>query len=245
MALLHSYGALGKTNLMSPNVPPALHRPLGEEPTPQTSFPWDRDKWREQMHDLPEVLKTLACLPDTVDRQSTRAVVLSELSQGRVWAAFVPAMIWGWGTTGLGPLRTRWVLTQTDDKSHDPIHLPVQASVAERLETGARTVRENGPLDAFRVMNSQARIKHLGPSYFTKWLYFCSAIEGPDDASAAPILDKRITGWLRAHAGISLDANKSASYGEYLGLLTDWGKQYGRTRVQVEKTIFKLATGRG
>lgn len=230
---------------MSPEVPPVLAGPLGEEPQPQKSFPWHRDKWREELHDLPDVLKTLDGLPDRVDRQSTRDVVLHELAQGRVLSAFVPVMVWGWGTTGLGPLRTRWVLTQTDDKRASARHLPIQASVIDRLEAGSRTVREDGPLTAFKLMNNGGRIKHLGPSYFTKWLYFCSALQGPDDASAAPILDKQIVSWLREHAGVSLNADKSASYAAYLEVLGDWGKQYGRTPVQVEKTIFKLATDRG
>lgn len=234
-----------KTGSMSPDVPALLDRLLGEEPKPQKSFPWHRDKWRKELHDLPDVLETLDELPDRVDRQSTRDVVLHELARGRVLSAFVPAMIWGWGTTGLGPLRTRWVLTETNDKSAPALHLPIQASVVERLEAGSRTVRENGPLDAFRLMNNDGRIKHLGPSYFTKWLYFCSSLQGPDDATAAPILDKQIVRWLRENAFIRLDPNKSASYAEYLETLGDWGERHGRTPVQVEKTIFTLATGRG
>ncbi|WP_284991009.1 hypothetical protein [Arthrobacter sp. efr-133-TYG-120] len=89
-----------------------------------------------------------------------------------------------------------------------------------------------------------AFIKHLGRSYFTKWLYFASALEGPDDAAAAPILDDKITGWLDNETDLSLDKS-TASYGRYLELLACWGEPYGRTRVQVEKAIFKLATGRG
>lgn len=240
-----SLAAVRKTGTMSPDVPLALTGLLGEEPKPQKSFPWHRDKWRQELHDLPDVLETLDGLPDRVDRQSTHDVVLHELSQGRVLSAFVPAMIWGWGTTGLGPLRTRWVLTQTNDKSAPALHLPIQASVIERLEAGSQIVREHGPLAAFRLMNNDGRIKHLGPSYFTKWLYFCSALHGPDDAAAAPILDKRIVQWLREQALISLNANKSTSYAQYLEILAGWGEQYGRTPVQVEKAIFKLATDRG
>ncbi|WP_353713580.1 hypothetical protein [Arthrobacter sp. K5] len=230
---------------MSPDVPSVLDELLTEEPKPQESFPWLRDKWRQELHDLPEVLETLDELPDRVDRQSTRDVVLHELARGRVLSAFVPAMVWGWGTTALGPLRTRWVLTQTNDRSAPAFRLSVQTSVAERLEAGSLIVRKKGPLDAFRLMNNDGKIKHLGPSYFTKWLYFCSSLQGPDDATAAPILDKQIARWFREHALIDLNPNKSASYAEYLETLNDWGKPYGRTPVQVEKTIFKLATGRG
>lgn len=230
---------------MSINVPPVLAGLLGEPPEPQGSFPWHRSKWQEQMHDLPEVLATIDQLPDRVDRQSTREVVLAELSAGRVLAAFIPAMIWGWGTTALGPLRTRWVLTEIADKSQPALHEPVVPTVETRLGAGIQAGRDHGPLGGFRFMNGEGRIKHFGPSYFTKWLYFGSAQQGPDAPEAAPILDKQIVVWLRNHCGLSLDAAKSASYAQYLELLGQWGQTYGLTRVQVEKVIFKLATGRG
>lgn len=245
VAFLPSQPALRDTGTMSSNVPLVLDGPLREEPVAQKSFPWHRDAWREQMHDLPDVLDTLEQLPDRVDRQSTRDVVLSELAQGRVLPAFVPAMIWGWGTTGMGPVRTRWVLTQIVDRTAPATNLPIYAPVIDRLEAGSRVVREDEPLSAFTLMNNGGRIKHLGPSYFTKWLYFSSALNGPDDAAAAPILDKQIVSWLYEYAGISLNANKSASYAQYLELLADWGARCERSPVQVEKSIFKLATGRG
>ncbi|SDL79331.1 hypothetical protein SAMN04487916_114115 [Arthrobacter sp. ov407] len=121
---------------------------------------------------------------------------------------------------------------------------PVVPSVSGRLEAGAQAARDDGPHEAFRLMNNDGAIKHLGRSYFTKWLYFASALEGPDDAAAAPILDDKIAGWLDREAKFSLDRT-TASYARYLELLACWGERYGRTRVQVEKAIFKLATGRG
>ncbi|MFP3578733.1 hypothetical protein SB659_03995 [Arthrobacter sp. SIMBA_036] len=230
---------------MTPNVPPSLVALLEDEPTPQVAFSWNPTPWREQMHNLPEVLATLDQLPEKVDRQLIRDVVLSELDAGRVLSAFVPAMVWGWGTTsGQGALRTRWILTETHDRSQAPELLPVVPTVTARLEAGAKAAREDGPREAFRLMNNDGAVKHLGRSYFTKWLYFASALEGPDDAAAAPILDDKITGWLDKESKVSLDKS-TASYETYLDLLQCWGEPYGRTRVQVEKAIFKLATGRG
>lgn len=197
------------------------------------------------MHDRPEVLATLEQLPDRVDRQMIRDVVMSELGSGRVLSAFVPAMVWGWGTTsGRGALRTRWILTEIGDRSQPPAPLPVVASVGERLVAGAQAAREAGPEEAYRLMNNEGAIKHFGRSYFTKWLYFASALNGPDDAAAAPILDDKITGWLGRETELSLDRS-TASYAQYVELLACWGEPYGRTRVQVENAIFKLATGRG
>lgn len=230
---------------MTIDIPPALLSLLEEEPTPQEPFPWVRQPWLDQMHDRPEVLSTLEQLPDRVDRQLIRDVVMSELGSGRVLSAFVPAMVWGWGTTsGRGALRTRWILTEIGDRSQSPVPFPVVASVSERLEAGAQAAREAGPEEAYRLMYNEGAIKHFGRSYFTKWLYFASALEGPDDAAAAPILDDKITDWLGKEADLYLDKS-TASYAQYLELLACWGEPHGRTRVQVEKAIFKLATGRG
>lgn len=223
-------------------VPAELAELLVAEPLPQQSFSWNRMPWREQMHDLPDVLTALDALPDRVDRSSTRQIVLAELDAGRILPAFVSAMIWGHGATGFGPVRTRWVFTGV--RSHRAREAPVLALVSERLGEGAATARQHGPLRAFQLMNNSGGIKHLGAAFFTKWLYFASAIQGPDDPVAAPIIDSKVTGWLNEHAGVTLDVNRTPSYEVYLNLLNAWSEHYGRSPVQVEKAIFGLATGR-
>jgi hypothetical protein len=106
-------------------------------------------------------------------------------------------------------------------------------------------VRSDGALAAFRLMNNEGRILHLGASYFTKWLYFTSSVDGIRDPNAAPIFDDRIVGWLEDPAGVPLAKNSTDSYSQYLHLLRNWGEPYGRTRAQVEIEILRLATGRG
>lgn len=228
---------------MAHQAPPnVLAELLESEPAAQRSFAWSPGPWRAQMHDLPDVLEVIDELPDAVDRHSTRDVVLAELEAGRVLSAFVPAMIWGYGTVGYGPTRVRWVLT--GNKSTEAVSAPVLPSVSDRLAAGAQKVRENGPREAFYLMNNEGRIKHLRASFFTKWLYFASALSGPDDPAAAPILDRQVATWLADNADASLQLNDTNSYSAYLDLLSTWGEQYGRTPVQVEKAIFGLATGR-
>ena len=193
------------------------------------------------MQDLPQVMDVLGRMPERVDRASTREVVLQELEAGRTLPAFVTAMVWGYGTTGYGPVRTRWVLTGTKT---NPMESPVLPQVPARLEAGATAVLQDGSLEAFRLMNNEGKVKYLGPAFFTKWLYFTSAFQSPDDAKAAPILDKQVSDWLLAHAGVSLEPDRTSSYERYVGLLTAWGRLHNRTAVQIEKAIFGLATGR-
>lgn len=226
-----------------PEIPPALASLLTATPVLQGTFPWHRGPWQREMHDLPEVLAVLDRLPERVDRDSTRRIVLEELQAGRVVPAFVCVMIWGYGTIGVGPVRTRWVLTGVGTRGAS--QAPILPTVEVNLEAGVQTVRIQGPREAFWLMNNEGGVKHLGSAYFTKWLYFASALNGPDDPDAAPILDKQVIGWLKNHAGISLNANSTNSYAEYLDLLTAWGTEHERSRVQVEKAIFGLATGRG
>ncbi|WP_415853345.1 hypothetical protein [Sinomonas sp. G460-2] len=231
---------------MTIHVPAALAEALAGEARPQGSFPWTKQPWLDQMHDLPDVLSLLDRLPERVSRHSTADAVSAELDEGRVLPAFIAAMVWGWGTTaGMGALRTRWILTQTKAKSADAVAEPVDDSVAVRLEAAVKSVRADGALEAFRLMNNEGGLLHLRASYFTKWLYFTSALEGPADPNAAPILDDRVVAWLEDTAGVALEKNKTDSYGEYLDLLANWGKPYGRTRAQVETEIFRLATQRG
>jgi hypothetical protein len=99
-------------------------------------------------------------------------------------------------------------------------------------------------VEAFRFLNNEGHIKHLGGAFFTKWLYFASALNSPDDRAAAPILDKQVRDWLAAHASISLDVYSTASYKRYVEILTAWGDSYERSPSQVEKAIFELATER-
>ena len=231
---------------MTPNqaapVPLELDALLRAAPVRQGDFAWSREPWRVQAHDLPEVLAMLEALPDRVDRHSVREVVLEEFRAGNALSAFVAAMIWGYGTTGYGPGRVRWVLTGT--RGTRAVDEPILATVATRLTAGATTVREAGPLEGYRAMNNELRIKFLGGAFFTKWLYFVSAVEGPYAVGAAPILDRQVASWLDRNQVMGLNIRSTASYARYLELLAAWGEQYGRSRVQVEQAIFGLATGR-
>ncbi|KAA0093641.1 hypothetical protein CIW49_26700 [Mycolicibacterium sp. P1-18] len=193
------------------------------------------------MHDLPDVLTMLEGLPDEVDRTTTRDTVLAELESGRVLPAFVAAMVWGYGDAGYGATRVRWVLTGVKKGARSA---SVRGDVPGLLGDAVQVVRADGPVEGFRYMANAGRIKHLASAFFTKWLYFSSALSDSDDSRAAPILDKRVNDWLRVNAHMTLDISRTAEYRRYLDALTHWGEGYARTPVQVEKAIFGLATGR-
>lgn len=225
-----------------PEIPPTLAAQLDAEPAAQQGFTWDRDAWQTKMHDLPDVLDFLDGLPSCVNRDDIRKGVRSELKAGRVLPAFVSAMVWGYGDRGYGPTRVRWVLTGTRGRA--AIHSPVLPTVSDRLAEAVDIVQSQGPVGGFRFMNNSGRIKFLGPAFFTKWLYFTSAVTDANGSEAAPILDKQVTYWIREYTGISLNLNRTPAYERYLDFLESWGRPYNRTPVQVEKAIFGLQTGR-
>jgi len=223
------------------DVPSQLAELLAAPPVPQRAFVWRRSAWLHAMHDLPNVQRVLEELPDAVDRNQVRQVVNTQLENGGVFQAFVSAMVWGYGDKGYGPIRVRWVLTGVKAGARDA---PVRQDVADRLKAAADTVRICGPVEGFRYLNNEGHIKHLGGAFFTKWLYFVSAVRSADDPDAAPILDQQVKAWLGTHAATTIDIDRTSDYQSYLAILTNWGDQYGRTPVQVEKAIFGLATGR-
>ena len=133
------------------------------------------------MHDLPDVQRVLDSLPDRVDRNLVREVVTSQLEDRQILPAFVSAMIWGYSDSGYGPTRVRWVLTGVKTGTRDA---PVRSDVADSLRAAVDTVRGQGPVEGFRYMNNAGRIKDLAGAFFTKWVYFASAIISADDANA-------------------------------------------------------------
>ena len=226
---------------MDSKVPPLLAEVLAKQPIPQRAFLWMPASWRKEMHDLPEVLQLLDDLPERVDRSLVREVVLAELDGGRVLPAFVSAMVWGYGDRGYGATRVRWVLTGVKAGAHNA---RVRGDVAGLLRAATEVVRAQGPVEGFRYMNNTGRIKYLASAFFTKWLYFASALTSPDDPNAAPILDDLVREWLEKHANVILDISRTPDYQRYVETVTAWGENFGRTPVQVEKAIFGLATGR-
>jgi hypothetical protein len=208
----------------------------------QRSFRWRRGPWEAALHDDQPSVELLHRLGERVDRETTRAVVHGELAAGRVLPAFVGAMIWGYGTTGYGPARVRWVLTGVRGKASAAA--AIRGDVREKLATGAAVARNRGAVQGFRWMNNTGKVAHLGGSFFTKWLYFTTAVDGIADPNAAPIFDGQVAKWLRAQRVASLRVDSTPDYERYFALLKDWSQRAGCAPAQVEAGIFHLATGR-
>jgi hypothetical protein len=119
-----------------------------------------------------------------------------------------------------------------------PLH--EQGAVAA-LARSLDAARSGQPVEAYRRLKitGEDRIKHLGPAFFTKWLYF-SAYDstGPRNGPAPLILDARVAnalGWKR-------QGWTSSDYGRYLDMATEiqdtWCPE--KPTHVIEYALFKL-----
>lgn len=226
-----------------PSAPASLERLLGDGtqlPSPQGSMPWILERWTQRLAPVPgaaEFLLDVAASP--LDRAAALHHVSTANDQGRTDLAFVAAMVWGYGKAGYGPYRTLRALSGGSAQSPG-----LDESVLARLREASEHARERGPLAGFYTLNNApGKVRGLGPAFFTKWLYFTTAVDGPDDAAAASILDQRVRRWIADNTEIRLNIGKTRDYARYLQILDAWGARAHGTvsRAVVERSIFALS----
>ncbi len=198
----------------------------------QGAFSWGKPHWIERLGDVEGATDLLKDLPPQIDRSAVAGVVRSGVAEGNVVGAFCAVMAWGYGTDGRGRYRVATMLQGERIGGID--------GVRERLADGLRLAVADGAIPAFRYLNNEGHILHLGPAFFTKWLSFGTVVEDPYGAQVAPIFDKRVRDWLADH-GISLRGDRTSGYEGYVALLTDWSGVTGWTAAQLESTIFALS----
>lgn len=207
-------------------------------PAAQESMRWSPSRWAERFESLTGIdafLRDLSSEP--LDRASVGRHVTASQEHGRTDLAFVAAMAWGYGPAGYGPYRTARVLLAADGDGPN-------GHVLDRLRTATLVAREHGAVAGYYTLNNQpGRVRFLGPAFFTKWLYFTTAVVGPDDPGAAPILDLRVRNWIAENGGVHLRLDKTRDYARYLQLLDGWGALPDRkfSRATVERAIFALS----
>jgi hypothetical protein len=122
------------------------------------------------------------------------------------------------------------------------------AALAADVE-GARSLLESAvvlsrtsPGDAYALLHPGRwnAIKHLGPSFFTKFLYFAGR-GAPDHPSL--ILDSRVATSLRDECGWkSMDRSgpwSPETYAGYCDLLRGWSREHDRAADEIELKLFQ------
>jgi hypothetical protein len=120
--------------------------------------------------------------------------------------------------------------------------LAVDAEGARALLEEAAAMSRTSPGDAYALLRPGRRnaIKHLGPSFFTKFLYFAGA-GAPDHPSL--ILDRRVATSLRDECGWrSMHRTgpwSPETYARYCDLLHSWSKEHDRAADEIELKLFE------
>ena len=209
-------------------VPPVLRQVVGEwraaGSPPQPGTLWPRDLW---LTDLPQHADLFRGLPTLLARADVRAACAGAADDANsAERAFVAVMVWGFGSVGYSRFRTANMLLTP--------HAP------DRLLAVAQTLATAGPIAAYRCLadRSDCGVDGLGPSFGTKFLYFCQ----PSGAeTTALILDKLVSDWILENAGLALQPQpwSDRRYEAYLRQMHAWANELECAPDEVEQCIFQ------
>ena len=192
--------------------------------TEQEGFDWSkgRQRWSQA---FPKYKVHFSNLPDLMDRKHVRETFESKIE---LTAKFLTSMIWGYGDRGYGPFRVSKMFEQSN----------YQSILFEVFKLSA----SGNPLEAYKYLESN-RIRNLGPSFSTKFIYFSTPRE-----VGAPIFDSYIAKWI-AHQEIERFASLSVTserwnfktYSEYWHWATEISARHQILPDELELIIFKDA----
>lgn len=183
-----------------------------------------RSRWPEKL-ELPPVLR------DGDRKWLTRGEVFSiastDVSGVDVVNLYVAMCAWGTGTKA-----------QRVARAVRPLHEDGAVAALARSLDAARTCH---PVEAYRRLDKagEDKIKHLGPGFFTKWMYFSAYDLGTSRTWPAPlILDSRVARAL----GWEESGWTSTDYGRYLDEAAKIQAAWGPTESfhVVEYGLFRL-----
>ena len=113
-------------------------------------------------------------------------------------ALLLGGYVWGTGDLGFRVGRRAQVFTDARTTAND---------VATRLAAAVQGMRNNGPGAGYAMLlrYQDSWLRHLGPSFFTKFLYFADADGATGDVGRALILDQFVAIGLNYLEGWNLD----------------------------------------
>ncbi|MCX5440899.1 hypothetical protein [Streptomyces sp. NBC_00063] len=172
-----------------------------------------------------------------IDRRTVFDIALNANSLTGRRSLLVAAVAWGTGTNAR-PLAFRAKIF-TDNSA---------TWIDERLTKALAALTEGDPVGAYLVMNEVgARVKHLGPAFFTKVLYFAAGTE-PCGQLWPLILDQNVVKALNALVpGLAWDPTgrwTTSQYAVYLEHAHKWAERWRAAPDVVERTLFEFGKRR-
>lgn len=150
----------------------------------------------------------------------------NDLSEKNPREFFLRVMAWGYGPANYAAFRTRRILDWI------PMSKNGSLNQLDPWISQLRAVAGEGPQQSFRFLASaEGNVKHLGPAFSTKLLYFLSP-----PANRLPILDSLVHRWLwdqgvaKDEEPIELDHNDGEGYSSYIKFCDDALKRLDTTQ---------------
>lgn len=200
---------------------------------PQVASPWNPKSWTSRLPDHAELFDRLKEQPltrDTVTQWATRIE-----SPTRAVEAFIVSMVWGHGPVGYGAYRTARMIGG--------------AGFEKAIFDVAQIAAASGGLAAYKHVSDRRRanpnyLKHLGPAFGTKFIYFVTKANASE---AAPVMDAVVQRWFKRHVPtvpLTLEWSSPQSYEHFLNHIAAWAadltaRGHGPIEVdEVEHLIF-------
>lgn len=202
------------------------------------SFPFSPGKWRDQLPGRAFWPPELDGLPapgagrwPRVDRRTVFRVGEQAAEPLGAVRTFVAAAVWGTGTRGLGRARRLRVLDHDADET------------GGHLAAAVRVLSTDGPVMAYQYLHGDGRnlIRHLGPSFGTKFLYFAGY--GRFRSGQQPlILDQYVAHALNELCGRSWPAHgwSTRQYADYLDCAQSWASAWPTSPDVIERVLFSV-----
>lgn len=181
----------------------------------QVGSRWNRTAWSRQLPQYTDFFESLG--PDGLNRVQAVEKSPAVVDHQTAVQVFLLAMVWGHGSVGYGPFRTRRILERPE--------------VASELLEVAEIAYRGGGLEAFAHVASRRResgtfLKWLGPAFGTKYIYFLTAQDTTQQP--APVMDAVVRRWFGVHVPdrpLKVGIWDVLSYRTFLESLTEWAEE--------------------
>ena len=183
--------------------------------------------WPPELESLPETANGR----QVIDRNAVFRVGRRATDPVGAGQALLASVVWGTGMAARE--RTRRLR----------VFQPPTGEICDQLAGAIEVLRSEGALAAYTHLHGHGRnlIKHLGPSFGTKLLYFCGYDSSPGMLKPL-ILDRHVAAPVNRLCGLSWpDIGFSPSqYYHYLDLAHGWASSWDTSPDVIERVLFSI-----
>jgi len=209
-------------------IPDVLKRSQAEirqtDPTGQ-AIEYPAETWRRHLNPEEDLEYLVVKCPSPIARRDIfelSAVAKASLSLHAVRRLFIGTTLFGYGTVGYGPWRTKQMLTTYLANSI--------------LQRSFGLVLERRLVDAYQVLS---QLRYCKSSFVTKFLYFAGFGVGMKDYPL--ILDQNVEKALRTSIGMEISHQDPKGYLRYVDAMHSWARELDCEAHNIEFFLWSLA----